>query len=78
MPTPEPNTKGISMSDRGKQLHATADGQIAALIGLMSTVDAASLRLRAQAGRSSATGVSPVRAAHGGQLPADRSVRRTQ
>ena len=33
------------MTERGKQLHATADGQIAKLIGLMSTVDEASLRL---------------------------------
>jgi len=45
MPTTEPNMKGISMTERGKQLHATADGQIAELIGLMSTVDEASLPL---------------------------------
>jgi hypothetical protein len=45
MPTTEPDAKGISMTDRGKRLHATADGQIAELIALMSTVDEASLRL---------------------------------
>jgi hypothetical protein len=45
MPTTEPITKGISMTERGTQLHAAADAQIAELIGLMSTVDAASLRL---------------------------------
>jgi hypothetical protein len=33
------------MSERGKQLHATADGQIAELIALLSTVDEAGLRL---------------------------------
>jgi hypothetical protein len=33
------------MTERGKRLHATADGQIAELIALMSTVDEASLRL---------------------------------
>jgi hypothetical protein len=33
------------MTDRAEQLHATADGQIAELIGLISTVDEARLRL---------------------------------
>jgi hypothetical protein len=44
MPTTEQRMKGISMTERGKQLHATADGQIAELIALISTVDEASLR----------------------------------
>jgi len=44
MPTTEPNPKGISMTERGQQLHATADGQIAGLIALMSTLDEAALR----------------------------------
>ena len=33
------------MTERGKELHATADGQIAGLIDLMSTLDEAALRL---------------------------------
>jgi hypothetical protein len=33
------------MTERARRLHATADGQIAELIGLMSTVDQATLRL---------------------------------
>jgi hypothetical protein len=33
------------MTERGKQLQATADGQIAELIDLVSTVDEATLRL---------------------------------
>jgi hypothetical protein len=33
------------MTERGKQLHATADSQIAELIALVSTVDEASVRL---------------------------------
>jgi hypothetical protein len=45
MPTTEPNTKGTSMTERGKQLHATADAQIAELIDLISTLDEATLRL---------------------------------
>jgi hypothetical protein len=45
MPTTEPNAKGTAMTDRGKQLHATADAQIAELIALISTVDEAALRL---------------------------------
>jgi hypothetical protein len=44
MPPTEPNLKGISMSERGKQLHATADAQIAELIDLISKPDAAALR----------------------------------
>jgi hypothetical protein len=45
MPTTEPNPKGTPMTDRGKQLHATADGQIAELIALTSTIEQAALRL---------------------------------
>jgi hypothetical protein len=44
MPTTEPCTKGISMTERGKQLHATANSQIADLMALVSTVDEAGLR----------------------------------
>jgi hypothetical protein len=33
------------MTERGQDLHATADGQIAGLIGLMSTLDEVTLRL---------------------------------
>jgi hypothetical protein len=45
MPTTEPNSRGISMTERGQELHATADGQVAELIALISTVDEAALRL---------------------------------
>jgi hypothetical protein len=45
MPTTEPNQKGIVMTDRGVQLHATADGQISELIALISTLNAETLRL---------------------------------
>ena len=45
MPTTEPNPKGISMTERGHELHATADEQIADLIAVISTVDEAALRL---------------------------------
>jgi hypothetical protein len=45
MPTTEPNPKGTPMTDRGKQLRATAAGQIAELIALTSTVEQAALRL---------------------------------
>jgi hypothetical protein len=44
MPATEPDTKGIPMTERGKQLHATADRQIAELIALVSTLDEANLR----------------------------------
>jgi hypothetical protein len=44
MPTTEPYPKGISMTERGKQLHATADRQIAELIALISAVDEVGLR----------------------------------
>jgi hypothetical protein len=44
MPT-EPNPKRISINERGKQLHATADQQITELIALISTLDEATLRL---------------------------------
>ena len=44
-PTTEPNPKGTPMTDRGKQLRATAAGQIAELIALTSTVEQAALRL---------------------------------
>jgi hypothetical protein len=44
MPTTERYTKGISMTERGKQLHTTADRQIVELIALMSTLDEANLR----------------------------------
>ncbi len=44
MPTTEQNTKGISVTERGKQLHATAERQIAELISLISTLDAATMR----------------------------------
>jgi hypothetical protein len=44
-PTREPNAGGISMTERSQELHATADGQIAGLIDLVSTLDEAALRL---------------------------------
>jgi len=43
MPTTEPNSRGISLTERGQELHATTDRQIAELIGLVSTVDEAAL-----------------------------------
>ena len=45
MPITEPNPRGISMTERGQQLHATADRQIGGLIDLMSTLDETTLRL---------------------------------
>jgi hypothetical protein len=45
MPTTEPNSRGISMTQRGQELHAAADAQIVELIGVMSTLDEATLRL---------------------------------
>jgi hypothetical protein len=45
MPTTDPNSEEISMTERPEQLHATADRQIADLIGLVSTLDEAALRL---------------------------------
>lgn len=45
MPITEPDAKGVPMTERGEQLCATADGQIAELIGLISTLDEATLHL---------------------------------
>ena len=45
MPTAEPNPKGVPMTERGEQLCATADGQIAELIAIISTLDESTLRL---------------------------------
>jgi len=45
MPITEPNPKGTPLTERGKQLHAAADRQIAELITLTSTIEQAALRL---------------------------------
>jgi hypothetical protein len=45
MPATDPNTTGSSMTERAKQLYAIADGQIAELIDLISTLDEATLGL---------------------------------
>jgi hypothetical protein len=41
----EPNPKEVSMTERGEQLYATADGQIAELIVLITTLDERTSRL---------------------------------
>ena len=67
------------MTERGEELHATADGQIAELIGLMSTLDEATLAPAVpRPGEARRRDRRRVRAAHGRQLPADRGLRPDQ